>query len=277
MDAGRLDADDERRRDLAVRVAAGDEGQHLRLARCQAESLRQALPVDPVTASGGARSSRARWASSSSSRSRGLRPDPSRDGVRLPERHARLRAGRAGGDERLGLAPAAVGRERRAFEPVPAPLRRPTTRSGRATPRARSYSASARASQPAAFGVTAEASAAARRATVTSFSRAVEPVADGVGVAAGAGERGQLRLCAQPLGAEPDAQLRGLGAARPRQAVIDGRVGVRPAALPERELCEVDVVDALPAVLAQRRERGLEVRPRGVEVAAADLEVGADA
>src|SRR5262245_57529957 len=44
VDAGCLDADDEVRRDLAVRVATGDEGQDLRLARCQAESLLQASP-----------------------------------------------------------------------------------------------------------------------------------------------------------------------------------------------------------------------------------------
>jgi len=44
VDAGRLDADDERRRDLAVRAATCDEGQDLRLARCQAESLAQTPP-----------------------------------------------------------------------------------------------------------------------------------------------------------------------------------------------------------------------------------------
>jgi pimeloyl-ACP methyl ester carboxylesterase len=42
MDAGRLGADDERRRDLAVGVATGDEGQDLHLARGQAEDLLQA-------------------------------------------------------------------------------------------------------------------------------------------------------------------------------------------------------------------------------------------
>ena len=44
VDAGRLDTDDERRRDLVVRVATCDEGQNLRLARCQAESLAQTPP-----------------------------------------------------------------------------------------------------------------------------------------------------------------------------------------------------------------------------------------
>ena len=120
VDARRLDADDERRGDLAVGVAAGDEGQDLRLARRQAEDLLQALRlVRRLRLSGDARSSRARWASSSSSRSERPCSDPSGDGVRLAERHARLGARRAGGDERLGLAPAAVGREGRAFEPIP--------------------------------------------------------------------------------------------------------------------------------------------------------------
>ena len=57
---------------------------------------------------------------------------------------------------------------------------------------------------------------------------------------------------------------------------MDGRVRVRPAALPEGELCEVGVVEAEHVVLAQGGARGLEVRSRGVELAAADLDVGAD-
>ena len=55
---------------------------------------------------------------------------------------------------------------------------------GRASPRARSYSASAKASQPAALGVIAEACAAARRA-VASNSRARSSRSEGVGVPAG--------------------------------------------------------------------------------------------
>ena len=38
--------------------------------------------------------------------------------------------------------------------------------------------------------------------------RAGEPVSERVGVPTGAGERGQLRLCAESLGAELDADLR---------------------------------------------------------------------
>jgi hypothetical protein len=45
VDAGRLDADDERLRDLTVGVAARDEPQHLRLARREAEDLLQVLPA----------------------------------------------------------------------------------------------------------------------------------------------------------------------------------------------------------------------------------------
>jgi hypothetical protein len=84
MHAGRPDADDECRRDLAVGVAAHEEGQDLRLPRRQAEDLLQALlPVGRPDV-----------------RRRGLQPcalgeqlklfcqgcrsDPGRDGVRLP-------------------------------------------------------------------------------------------------------------------------------------------------------------------------------------------------
>jgi hypothetical protein len=40
----------------------------------------------------------------------GLGSDPSRDGVRLPEWHARFGAGRADRDGRFGLTPAAIRR-----------------------------------------------------------------------------------------------------------------------------------------------------------------------
>ena len=43
VDAGRPDADHQGRRDLAVGVAAGDQGQDLRLARREAEDLLEAL------------------------------------------------------------------------------------------------------------------------------------------------------------------------------------------------------------------------------------------
>ena len=62
---------------------------------------------------------------------------------------------------------------------------------------------------------------------------------------------------------------------RVHQSVLDGRVRIRPAALPEGEVCHAGVEEPEPAVLAQRGARVLEVRPRVVEVAAADLELGA--
>ncbi len=43
MDARRLDADDERLRDLAIGVAAGDEREDLRLTRCEPEDLLEVL------------------------------------------------------------------------------------------------------------------------------------------------------------------------------------------------------------------------------------------
>ena len=99
---------------------------------------------------------------------------------------------------------------------------------------------------------------------------------DGLVVAAGARERCELRLRAQPLGAELDANLRSVARARPRQTLVDGRFCFGPSALPEGELGEVTVVEYELVVLAQGGARGLEVRSRGVELAAADLDVSAD-
>ena len=126
--------------------------EHLGLARRQPEELLQAL-----RRVGGAGVRRRRIEPRSLGEQlelaqQGLRSEPGRDGVGVPERHARLGAWRAGGDERLGLAPAAVRGERRALEALPGRGGvRPHSR-GRASPRARSCSASASASQPPAFG-----------------------------------------------------------------------------------------------------------------------------
>ena len=98
------------------------------------------------------------------------------------------------------------------------------------------------------------------------------PVTDGVAVPAGACEGCQLCLGAQALGAELDADLRSLALARPSQTRLNGRVGVRPAALPQGELSQLGVVEAEHTVLAQGGARGLEVRSRGVELPAADLD-----
>src|SRR5581483_7458958 len=118
VDARRLDADHELGGDLAVRVAAGDEAQHLGLAPGQAEQpLGTGLAFERV----GRRrelETRALREQLELAQER-LRPEPARDGVRLPERRARGAARGARRDERLHLAPAAVGRERGTLEPLP--------------------------------------------------------------------------------------------------------------------------------------------------------------
>ena len=60
MNADGLDADDERRGDLAVRVAAGDEVEDLRLASRQAESFAALRSASDDVAGCGAKSSLAR-------------------------------------------------------------------------------------------------------------------------------------------------------------------------------------------------------------------------
>src|SRR5213078_632335 len=113
--------------------------------------------------------------------------------------------------------------------------------------------------------------AASHRAQLPCLS---EPVTDGVGIAAGACERCQLRLGAQSLGTEPDVDVGDVAGAHSRHTLAYGFVGVRPAALPQRELAdERMVVVHRGEVLAQGGRRGFEVGPRGLEVAAADLEV----
>ena len=76
----------------------------------------------------------------------------------------------------------------------------------------------------------------------------------------------------ESLGAEPDANLGGGVGARNRESVADGLVGVRPPVLPQRQLCEVHVVNPEPAILAQRAACRIEVRARLVESAATDLD-----
>ena len=113
MDACGLDADDQRVGDFWVRVAASDESEDVDFSRGEAEGLVERL----VGRAGSrrARSSRARWASSSSLAQQ--RATPSRVAIACAsQRDGSGRAGCARGDERLGLAPAAVGRQHRAFE-----------------------------------------------------------------------------------------------------------------------------------------------------------------
>ena len=208
--------------DLAVGEPAGDERQHFRLARREPEGLFEALR-------------RVVWAClrwrQIEPRSlckqlelvqQGLRSDPGRDGGCLPERHARLGAGRAGGDERLGLAPAAVGRERRALEVLP----------GRCGLRPRLGPGDPVGALVLGLGQGQPAGRVRRdrRGLGSGAARdsdqlacAIEPAAEGVAVPAGACERRQLRLCAQSLGAELDADLGRLVLARASQPLVDGR------------------------------------------------------
>ena len=97
--AHRLSADDECRGDLAVDVAACDEGEDFGLARGETKGLRQGVPfVGPLVRGGEIGAGRG-WVSSSSSCDNGFAPIPSGDGERFGERDNRLRARGAGDDE----------------------------------------------------------------------------------------------------------------------------------------------------------------------------------
>ena len=276
VDAGGLDADHELGGDLAVGVAAGDERQHLRLARRQPEALLRGPASRGVVRRRRRRDRAARVAaSSSSSRSRGCAPIRAATACASLSGALASARGRAGGDERLGLAPAAVGRERRAFELSQVAAASDQTRAGRRRA-ARSYSASASAEPAVGVRRDAEASAAARRAAASS-SRARPSRRGRRRVAAGAGERRQLRLRAQPLGAQLDADLGGLARARPRQAVTR-RPRRRPSSgAPRGRARRGSVVEAEHAVLAQggaaasRCARAASNSPRPISSVGADM------
>ena len=129
-----------------------------------------------------------------------------------------------------------------------------------------------------ASGVRGDRRGLRRRApgAVEEVGCARERVAEGVRVVAGARQRRQFRLRAQSLGAEPDADLGSPARARRGHAVANGRVGVRPPALPQGQLGDVSVVGRQARLVAHRRPRGFEMRAGGGELAAADLEIGAE-
>jgi hypothetical protein len=105
--------------------------------------------------------------------------------------------------------------------------------------------------------------------------RPLEPVAERVAVAARAGERRQLGLGVEGLGAEPYAQERGLLSRQAPQALAGGVLGVVPPSFPQRELGAGAVEGGqAPLVVVDGRERSLEVGVRPVEVTAADVERG---
>jgi hypothetical protein len=123
----------------------------------------------------------------------GAGADPSRDGVRIPQRHTRLGAGRARGDQRLGLAPAAVGGQRRPFEPVPG--------RGRVCPRLRPGGAAGAVvlgpgEQVPAGRVRRNGRGLGRGAAGggEQLTGTIEPGAERAVVPAGAGERGKFGL-----------------------------------------------------------------------------------
>ena len=114
VDAGRLDADDERRGDLAVRVAAGDEGQDLRLAWRQAEDLLQALLPRRGTRPAAARDRAARVGRAARAPGAGawLRSGPRRrgpPGAARPPRCGRRRRRRAPRPRASGSRPRGAG------------------------------------------------------------------------------------------------------------------------------------------------------------------------
>src|ERR1700750_3464386 len=105
VDADGLDADDERRGDLAVGVAAGEEVQDLRLARGQAEDFPWAVLLFGEGGRRGREFEPRALGEQFEFAEQRPGPDPGRDGMCLPQRHGRLDTGGAGCGERLGLAP----------------------------------------------------------------------------------------------------------------------------------------------------------------------------
>ena len=164
VDAGRLDADHERRRrsrgwcsPRATRVStSASRGVRPRTSSSRVWAIRCGLrsgEVEPRPLGEKLELAQQRRA-----------PSRAATACACPQRRARLGAGRTGGDQRLRLR--ATGSRQRGAGAATGPRRRRRCDqgSGRAAPRTRSYSASASARQAAALGVIGRASAAARRA-----------------------------------------------------------------------------------------------------------------
>jgi hypothetical protein len=146
----------------------------------------------------------------------------------------------AGGDEVLSLTPLAVGDDRRPLEglprdggflPGPGIRMRPGTvvlGLGDRPPRGGGRGHRCRLDRRLA-----------RRGE--ELPRPLEPVGESIAVAACAGQRRQLGLGAEVLGAEPDPQERGLLGWQAPQAIADGALSVVPASFPEGELDAGDV------------------------------------
>jgi hypothetical protein len=190
--AGSLHADDELGGDFAVGESAGDEREDLRLAPRQTEVRER---VGGLRSVGGQRrgiEARPRGEQLELAQQWG-RAEPRGDGVRRAKRRARLDAGGTGADERLGLAQAAIGRQRRTLESLP--------RVGGVGPplgpeRARGTVVLGLGEGEPAADVRGDGLGLDGGAAGIGQERARPGAlgADGVGVATGSGERGELGL-----------------------------------------------------------------------------------
>ena len=270
---GRLDADHELGGDLAVGEPAGDERQHLGLARGSARaapprrcsrlgSSRRRLEVEP----------RALGEQLELAQQR-PRAEPRRDGVRLAERRGRV--GARARRRRRAPRPAASGSTRRAAGARAAshdaaacrPRIRPRARRGRARARPRRPRARRRRSasrrRPRA--------AAMRRARRAARGRARGRRRGGRGRAPRARPARAAPGRRAGRGSEPRRAARAARArrARPRRRPPSGAPTARARRPRGRYGIEPRGSSRTVAL------RGLEVRARCVEVAAADLELGA--
>jgi hypothetical protein len=98
--------------------SAGDEREDFRLAPRQAEVRERVGGLGSVGGQRRGIESRPRGEQFELAQQRG-RAEPRGDGMRRAKRRTRLSARGAGGDERLGLAQVAIGRERRTLEALP--------------------------------------------------------------------------------------------------------------------------------------------------------------
>ena len=253
MHAGRPDADDECRRDLAVGVAAREEvrtsaSRGVRPRTSSRPCFRSGGPT-----SGGASSSRARWASSSSWPARGVAPMRAATACACRSGPLGL-AGGAGGDQRLGLAPAASRPPAAGAPAVPSRRRRrPCLRSSLA---AGSLELGLGQGEPA-VGVGRDGRGLG--GGVAGGGQQL-PAPPSQSPTAWASRRARASAassaCARSLGAQLDAKLGHVAGPRPRQTVGHDLLGVHPAALPQGELREVGVVEGHIGVHVQGGRRG---------------------
>ena len=119
---------------------------------------------------------------------------------------------------------------------------------------------------------TAAASAAARRAAATRLR--ARPNRSRTAPASRRARASAASSAAQPL-AQSHTRICAAEGGAPRQAVPHGLIGVRPPALPQRELREVGVVDPSPWS-SRRVASAASRRARAASKSSADLDVGTD-